>query len=246
MIWFSCTKCGRALGRAETSAAAVVFCDCGQGNVVPWESNIAAPAQPPTFPAQGENEASAAEPPLLQAVPIGEEQIPVVRRAPAPATDDAIDPRDRHLDVPRDAKACFNHHDRPGQEKCAACGENFCGDCLVKLKGIPLCGPCKNFRLRQNNRPFTLSIKAVVGVILAMICAPIVMCLLPVGVNEASVVFAVMALVGQLAAMLLGALALRETEKNPRLTGRSLAITTLLTGALGSLMIVCFLLAARK
>jgi hypothetical protein len=79
-----------------------------------------------------------------------------------------------------------------------------------------------------------------------MCFAPMVMCLLPVGVNETSVVFAVMALVGQFAAMMLGVVALRETEKNPRLTGRSLAITTLLTGALGSLMIVCFLVAARK
>jgi hypothetical protein len=244
MIWFSCTKCGRALGRAESSAGVVVFCDCGQGNVVPWESNIATPAQPPSLPAWGKGESPDAEPPVMRAVPVGEEQIPVVRRAP-PA-DDAIDPRDRHLDVPRDTKACFNHQDRPGQEKCAECGENFCGDCLVKLKGIPLCGPCKNFRLRQNNRPFTLSIKAVVGVILAMCFAPMVMCLLPVGVNETSVVFAVMALVGQFAAMMLGVVALRETEKNPRLTGRSLAITTLLTGALGSLMIVCFLVAARK
>jgi hypothetical protein len=246
MIWFSCTKCGRALGRAETSAGVVVFCDCGQGNVVPWESTIAAPAQLPTIPAQRAIERPDAEPPLLRAVPVGEEQIPVVRRAQARAADDAGERRGHHQDVPRDPKACFSHQDRLGQEKCADCGENFCGDCLVKLKGIPLCGPCKNFRLRQNNRPFTLSIKAVVGVILALCCAPIVMCLLPVGVNETSVVFAVMALVGQLAAMLLGALALRETEKNPRLTGRSLAITTLLTGALGSLMIVCFLVTSKK
>ena len=72
------------------------------------------------------------------------------------------------------------------------------------------------------------------------------MCLLPVGINETSVVFAMMALVGQLAAIMLGAMALRDTENNPRLTGRSLAITTLLTGALGSVTIACFLIAGGK
>jgi hypothetical protein len=244
MIWFSCAKCGQALGREESSAGVVVFCNCGQGNVVPWESTIAAQSQPSSL--AGESKGPDAEPPLLQAVPVGEEQIPVVRRAKVPVVGEAADSRGRRAEAPRDPKACFNHQDRPAKEKCTDCGENFCDDCLVRLKGTPLCGPCKNVRLRQNSQPLKLSIKAVGGVVLALCCAPLVMCLLPVGVNETSVVFAAMAFVGQLVAMLLGVLALRETERNPRLTGRSLAITTLLTGALGCLLIVSFLMAGAR
>jgi len=240
MIWFSCTKCGKAMERAETSAGAVVFCDCGQGNGVPWESSIAAPVEPP--PAGG----PAAELPLLQAVPVGEEEVPVARRAPAPAGLDDAEIRGEDGAEPRDPNACFNHQDRVGQEKCADCGESFCGDCLVKFKGSALCGPCKNFRLRKNNLAATVSGKAVMGVILAMACAPgvpMLMCLSPLGANDASRVIGVLALVGQTVAILLGLMALRETDQNPRLTGRSLAITTLLTGGLASLMTVCFLLA---
>ena len=46
MIWFSCNKCGKALGRPESSAGAFIFCDCGQGLTVPWDSTIAPPVGP--------------------------------------------------------------------------------------------------------------------------------------------------------------------------------------------------------
>src|SRR5262249_16114600 len=46
MIWFSCKQCGKVHGRAENSAGTLVFCDCGQGNTVPWESTAAEPEEP--------------------------------------------------------------------------------------------------------------------------------------------------------------------------------------------------------
>src|SRR4051794_22380705 len=142
MIWFSCTKCGKAISRPDTSAGAYVFCICGQGNVVPWESTMAAP---PKLPAAEVPPA----PPVLRPVPVGEEQIPGVRKAPPPAWDDDRDVRRRESPAVRNAERCFNHQDRPGEEKCSDCGENFCADCLLKFRGSALCGPCKNLRLRK-------------------------------------------------------------------------------------------------
>jgi hypothetical protein len=156
MIWFTCTKCRKPLSRPETSAGAFIFCDCGQGMVVPWESTTAPAQQQPAPPLP---------PPLprLQPLPVDEEPIPVVRSARPFAESSAKDPGSRQSEreaakpSPRDANACFNHQTRPAQEKCADCAEGFCGDCLVKLKGTWLCGPCKNFRLREITKPSSVS-----------------------------------------------------------------------------------------
>src|SRR5947208_15063000 len=116
MIWFSCSKCQKTLGRPESSAGALVFCDCGQGNVVPWDSTAAAPAEP--LPA----EVLPPQPPPLRPVPVGEEQIPVARRpspsAPPPSRED--DDLRRRFSTPqnRNPGQCFNHQDRPVLHKC--------------------------------------------------------------------------------------------------------------------------------
>jgi hypothetical protein len=233
MIWFSCQKCGKALCRPESSAGAFIFCDCGQGSVVPWESTITAPSEP--LPAQVVPPAL----PELRPVPVGEEKIPVARRSSPPPAQELP-----NIALPsrRDAANCFNHQDRPVLHKCPDCSEGFCADCLVTFKGQTLCGPCKNFRLRVTTQPATLCGKALVGVILGMSAAPLVMCLWPFGANSFVVLLCVMALVAQLGAVVLGALALRETEANPRLSGRSLAITSVLTGGLASLLTVFFVI----
>jgi hypothetical protein len=234
MIWFSCGKCDKTISRPETSAGALVFCDCGQGNTVPWESTVPAPAQP--LP-----ERTPAVFPPLSPLPVSEENIPVVR--PAPSAPRRGEPQDRPAaaPLPSGGDVCLNHPDRAGQEKCAACGESFCGDCLIKFKGQSLCGPCKNFRLRETTRPSSVSGKAVLGVVLAMCFAPLIMCGMPFEGTRVSLVIGAVALLGQLLAILLGAVALVETEKDPRLSGRSLAITTLLTGGLATLVTVCFM-----
>jgi hypothetical protein len=229
-------------------SGSTVFCDCGQGNVVPWESTAAAPPSPRPFPVEpkGWNEAPPLVVPPLTAVPVGEEKIPVTRRPVPDPWDDAPEVRRGDLSAARNPGNCFNHQEKPGQEKCSACGENFCEDCLVKFKGAVLCGPCKNFRLKQNSRPSAVSGKAVCGVILALCSAPVLMCLAPMGINSFAMVVAVLALMAQITATILGGMALRDTEMNPRLSGRSLAITTILTGGLAMLMTVFFLVTAPR
>jgi hypothetical protein len=243
MIWFTCHKCGKTLGRPETSAGAFVFCDCGQGLTVPWDSTVEAPPQAPTV----------AAPPLppMVPVPVGEEKIPVARRpaqADAPPPPTAARPPEIDLDVRRreptvrSRACCFNHQDRPVVLKCADCDEGFCTDCLVQFKGKTLCGPCKNFRLREPVRSGTLSGKALTGVILALCSAPLVMCVWPFGATSFVVLLCVLGLLAQMAAAALGVLALRETELNPKLAGRPLAITTVVTAGLATVLTVFFVL----
>jgi uncharacterized RDD family membrane protein YckC len=39
---------------------------------------------------------------------------------------------------------CLNHFDAiEGLQYCARCGRVFCGDCVVRLRGLPYCGSCK-------------------------------------------------------------------------------------------------------
>jgi uncharacterized RDD family membrane protein YckC len=43
---------------------------------------------------------------------------------------------------------CPNHPDiTEGLGACGVCGRNFCGDCLVRLGGLPTCAECKLERL---------------------------------------------------------------------------------------------------
>jgi predicted membrane channel-forming protein YqfA (hemolysin III family) len=83
---------------------------------------------------------------------------------------------------------------------------------------------------------------AIFGVILALGCSPVVMCLLPARGNDASVIIGALGLVGQIVAVMLGSIALYETDKDPHLAGRPLAITTVLTGGLASLITIYFLI----
>ena len=39
---------------------------------------------------------------------------------------------------------CANHPDTEGLRYCSRCGNAFCGDCLVDLRGMSLCARCKN------------------------------------------------------------------------------------------------------
>lgn len=49
MIRFACKQCNRPHARAEAEAGSLVFCGCGQGNRVPWESTL--PEEPAPAPA---------------------------------------------------------------------------------------------------------------------------------------------------------------------------------------------------
>lgn len=43
---------------------------------------------------------------------------------------------------------CRNHWDVvEGLRPCSRCGQTFCGDCLVDIRGLPYCANCKNEQL---------------------------------------------------------------------------------------------------
>ncbi len=45
---------------------------------------------------------------------------------------------------------CRNHTDKPAADRCAACCEPFCHNCLVKVQGKRYCASCKTVALPPN------------------------------------------------------------------------------------------------
>src|SRR6516164_11433472 len=154
MIWFPCKSCGKTHGRPESSIGSMIFCDCGHGNLVPWESTAAAPEVPAT-------PATPAPPPTSGPIPY-----PLADEGDLPE----VLPRVRRRDGRRqsDPAWCLNHEAVASQATCADCGEAFCGACVVSFQGKTLCGPCKNLRVRSLTRPPRVSGLAVTSTILAL------------------------------------------------------------------------------
>jgi hypothetical protein len=204
MIWFRCKDCGKTHGRPENSAGSMIFCECGQGLMVPWESTVAAPE---TIPAA---------PPAATAIPVEKE-----------SDSPEILPRVRRRSSPRraDPAYCLNHETVLSQHKCPDCGEAFCGDCVLTFQGTMLCGPCKNYRVRRLLRPPQLSGMALASVLLALIAAPVSLCVAALAASSGGSLVSLLALLPELLALGLGALALRVTETDVKRSGRSLAIT---------------------
>ena len=164
-----------------------------------------------------------ADPPaILDAVPIDEERSPESLR------------RRRQI-VARDATRCFNHQDTDAGHTCAACGERFCDGCIVVLQGEPLCGPCKNFRIRGWQRPARFSALAIVAFIGALLTGPLGLCLLSLGAGFKAPALGFLGVVPPFIVLLLGVRALRDVETNPHLRGRALAITAVVTALVGAI-----------
>jgi hypothetical protein len=229
MIWFTCKKCGKQHGRPESATGTLVFCECGHGNRVPWASTTAEPEVPEAQPV-----------PAARPRPAPRPEVPLPPRAP-----DLTRPRRR---VPEFRKVnpayCFNHDETPSEKTCADCKVAFCSACVVELQGQPVCGPCKNFRLRGLSRPTRLAPMAVIALVVALASGPVAFCLPAIAagsqVNGAgnAAVTAVVSLVGMVfpvVALWLAGKALREIEAKPQFGGRSLALTGAATGLLGVL-----------
>src|SRR5262245_20840905 len=140
MIWFTCKQCGKRHGRPDEMAGSLLFCECGHGNRVPWESTAAAPELPKETPTPSRPTASPSRP----------------RWAPRPQV------------RPRDPTRCLNHEDVPAAKTCAVCGASFCERCIVSLQGQSVCGPCKNYRLHYLTRPARLSSLALIAMLLGL------------------------------------------------------------------------------
>jgi hypothetical protein len=227
MIWFACKQCGKRQERPDSAAGSLVFCECGQGNRVPWESTVEAPELPP--------EPAPSVPP---------------RRPRSADYDEPERPRRPrwHEPTPRDPAYCLNHQEVPYEQVCADCGEHFCSACTVTFRGKTLCGPCKNFRVSGVHRPLRVSAMAILSLVLALVGCPLACCLssAPVGALAQSTLLAVVlcaaGLVVPSTALLLGLLALRETDSNPRVGGRGLAIMGSATAVMGVVLGVTMLL----
>lgn len=226
MIWFACSQCGKTHGRPDTSVGTMIFCDCGQGNTVPWESTASEPAAVPVIDVP-------ISPPIG---PVTFDTPPATAPLPTPprlsSSDEEEAPRRRRGER-RDPDFCFNHQRTPRAGACADCGESFCSDCLVELQGAALCGPCKNFRARRLELPPISSTQASISLLLALIAGPLALCLIPY-----ATVLSLLALVPLALAIGLGVWALRASEKDARIGGQSLAITGIATAAVMSFLTV--------
>jgi hypothetical protein len=211
VIWFACKQCGKRLRQPDSAGGSFVFCDCGGGNRVPWESTIAAPVEAPIEAST--DETSEAD----------ERDVPRRTREPV-----AIDPA-----------YCLNHADVPSEKDCDDCHERFCAACVVVVRGKTLCGPCKNYRLARIQRPPRTSGMAIVSLVLAIIGGPLSFCLSTVGrmgdlgTSPTALAWGVGALLLPAIALLLAFLALGQIERNPRVSGRALALTGATTAAIG-------------
>lgn len=228
MIWFSCKQCGKTHGRVENSIGATIFCDCGHGVLVPWESTAPEPEAPVAVPAS--------LPPPLKLEPVTFDPTPSAP-GPPPLERGATQRRRRPRVGPRDPRYCFNHEHSPKQSACADCGESFCSQCLVTIQKCLVCGPCKNFRVRVLMQPGPTSKLALASAVLAFIPAlPIIMMTQSLG----GWFLGIVAIIPQGVAITLGIMALREAERDPGTGGRSLAFTGVM-GALLTSFVVLFI-----
>jgi hypothetical protein len=224
MIWFLCKQCGKRHGRADNLVGALVFCECGQGNTVPWQSTTTPPADSPAPP-----------PPFDDT----DEHGPARRDKPGGSPGDF--PRRRKAQVYRRRPGfCLNHDDVAADKICEDCKESFCPNCIVELQGKTLCGPCKNFRIRGIQRPTRVPGLAVAALIVGLVSGPVTFCMTlfgagPQGSFFAAIALSLIGLVLPIGGMVLSWFALREIETKPNLGGRGLAMTGATTSLVGAL-----------
>jgi hypothetical protein len=209
MIWFTCKKCSKKHGRPDNLVGTMIFCDCGQGNTVPWQSTTAPdetppepprrPAPPPPAPRQPADDRDWDQPrprrPMDQRDwdrppprrPLYDEDWDDRRRPPMPPPPDDASAGDllrrRRAQVFRRHRPgfCFNHDDVATEKTCAECKEYFCPNCVVEVQGKTLCGPCKNHLVRGLHRPGRVPGLAIVALIVGMASSPVTFCLTAFG-----------------------------------------------------------------
>jgi hypothetical protein len=230
MIRFACKQCGISFDRPDEAAGTLVFCSCGAGNRVPWESTVPAPEA-----ADG----AADGPSVGRAIPLGEERgVPPVRRP-----DGSLAEQRRKQ---RDPDFCLNHPDAGSSATCPDCEAAFCASCLVTFRGEVLCGPCKNFRVRALQRPGEFSVAALFSLLLGLFTGPFGLFCVSLSASMHNAVPSFFALIMPVAAMLLGAKAMRDIETRPRMTGRSIAIAGLVSGLVTAFLTVVFAILVGK
>jgi hypothetical protein len=254
VIWFTCKKCGKTHNRADTSAGTLVFCECGNGNTVPWESTATPPAVPPMA-------APAPQVPELGPIQFDPVTIPTPASSASGAKSSSYPPStttrrdDDDYDRPyrrgrtekRDPDFCFNHQRRPKVEVCSECEQSFCADCLVKFRGVLMCGPCKNFESRRAELPPVATSVASASLIITLIAGPLMTCMLLWQPASTPIrMMSLLSLLPQFLALGLGVWALRDAEKDKKGGGQWVAVTGVATASLTCLLIVLLNLAAWR
>jgi hypothetical protein len=229
MIWFACKQCGKRHGRDDSLAGTLVFCDCGQGNRVPWSSTVPEPEPREAQPAE----------PLPRRAPRWEEEPEPIPRRGGPREEPEREPYPpprrppRFIRKPR-PEFCFHHDEEASEATCEACRLSFCSACVVTIRGQTLCGPCKNFRIRGLNRPPRMSPLAIVALVLSLVSGPVTFILslialgtfLNPGASPVAAVFlCLLSIALPATALVLGVMALRDIDSRAHVGGRALAMT---------------------
>ena len=227
MIWFACRQCGKTQGRPDEEAGTLIFCPCGVSNRVPWESSVPEPA-PESLESR---EAQGVD------IPRSEGDVP-----PIPFVDDSPPAKTSRRPAIRERNPayCLNHQDLVKQQSCVDCGEGFCDDCIMTFQGKVLCGPCKNFRMRQMHRPTELSLLALFSPIVAVAGGFAALFMSAIAVHSGAPGLGFLSVAPQLGAFGLGLAAMRRIENDPFLKGRPLAMTGMIAAVVCAIL-NCFM-----
>ncbi len=254
MIWFTCKQCSKTHGRDESSAGTMLFCGCGQGVTVPWESTAPPPA-PSTVPVAETPKGPDLAPIQFETVYVGP-QGPIDspkssttsdRRTTPVEENDEDRPYRRGKSDKRDPDYCFNHQRRPYVGTCADCGERFCADCVVKLEGDQLCSTCKNFRARRREVPPVTSSLASASLIISLIAGPLMICMVMSSQRTDAIrILSWFSLLPQILAIGLGVWALRDAERENKGGGQWVALTGVTTATLTCVMMAILTVVANR
>ena len=200
-----------------------MFCDCGVGLRVPWESSAIAPT-PPELPEEEpiRFEPTQGDAPRAKTPDIGKVKL---RRRPH---------------APIDADYCFNHTSSRKESPCDGCGLSFCKRCLAKFEGKSLCAACKNYRTRLLQRKPQTPRFATASFVTALFAGPALFLMAPYMMGTQSRWLTLLLLLPQAFALAAGIHALLAIRRDPSRGGGHLAVAGV---GLASLACVLMLLA---
>jgi hypothetical protein len=245
MIWFACKQCGKLHHKDDSQVGTLIFCGCGFGNRVPWSSTVPVPAEAEQDPAPPREKRRPTRPAPLPPRVLEEEEeedLPPRKRAEAgvdvpTGLPPARPPRFIRRPNPQ---FCFHHDEQASETTCSACHLSFCSACVATIQGQTLCGPCKNFRIRGLHRPTRTTHLSIFSLVLGLVSGPVTLfltimalgsSLTPEGSTGASVLMCLLAIALPIGALVMGALALREINARPHVSGRALALTGICASA---------------
>ena len=242
MIAFICKQCQKRHSRPDTQAGTLVFCECGQGNRVPWDTPAAGGDFPEAIPVAFPTPTHPARPRPVPAA-----------SAPMPSRSLPADDRRPELPLPSrkpgllfrkiNPNFCLHHDESDAEAACDACKLPFCKLCVVSIQGRTLCGPCKNFQIAGMGQPPRVLPLAVVSLVVSLVSGPVTLILTLVamglhigeGATGGAVVLCLLAVLLPAAGLWLTGSALRQIESRPQVGGRALAASGACVALIGVL-----------